>query len=545
MGLYAGRWIAMVRDQVVGQGGTPEQARLAARVSRPKESSRIFYVPTTNPLEFPPVLQKVTAALPTDLPVYLVGGAVRDALLCRKIHDLDFVLPSNAVKISRQIADRLKAAFFPLDDIEHDTGRVILISEDGSRFTLDFAARRGPDLESDLRARDFTCNALAVDVRQPQFVLDPLGGAADLLAKQLRPCSPTSFSDDPVRVLRAIRQAAGFRFHIPSETRSLMRSAVPLLPNVSAERMRDELFRLLDGPRVSAAIRALDMLGALQFILPEMDALKGIEQSPPHYEDVWNHTLSVIHQLDAVLAALAPAYDPESAASLPMAIMVLRLGRYRHKLDEHFKEQLNADRPLRPLLFLAALYHDAGKPETRTQDSDGKYHFYGHDESGARIIERRATSLRLSNLEIERARKIVRGHLRPVLLEKDGILPTKRAVYRFYRDMGVAGIDICILALADFLGSYGLDLLPEKWEYHLEVIHSLMEAWWEHPRERVTPAGLVNGYDVMKELKIPAGPQVGKLLEAIREAQATGQIATRSDAFDLARKMLAEEAKSN
>ena len=537
MDLYAGRWVAMIRDQVVGQGGTPEQARLAAQISRYKESPQIVYVPTKYPLVFPPILQKVADALPPDLPVYLVGGAVRDALLQRKIHDLDFILPGSAIKISRQIADRLGAAFFPLDD-ESDTGRVILISKDGSRFILDFAARRGADLESDLRARDFTLNAMAVDVRQPQAILDPLGGAVDLLAKQLRACSPTAFSNDPIRILRAIRQAAVFGFHIPLETRELMRAAVSLLPSISSERLRDELFRLLDGPRVAASIRALDMLGALRFVLPEMDSLKGVEQSPPHQNDVWNHTLNVVQLLEIVLAALAPDYDPDKAASLTLGMMVLKLGRYRHRLGEHFMEQLNTDRTLRPLLFLAALYHDIGKPETRRVDGNMKVHFYGHDEAGATIARTRGQLLRLSNPELERLISIVRGHLRPVLLEKDGTLPTRRAIYRFFRDTGMAGIDICILALADFLGTYGAGLPQEKWEHHLEVIHNLLEAWWERPHEQVTPPILVNGYDVMKELGIPPGPRVGELLEAIREAQAIGQVSTREEAIALARKML-------
>ena len=471
MELYAGRWVAMVREQVVGQGGTPEQARRAAQAARFKEKPQVIYVPTTIPLEFPPILDKVVAVLPPDIPVYLVGGAVRDVLLRRKIHDLDFILPGSAVKISRKIADRLGAAFFPLDE-EYDTGRVILISNDGSRFTLDFAAQRGDDLESDLRGRDFTFNAMAVDVRQPQAILDPLGGAADLLAKQIRPCSPSAFINDPIRIPRAIRQAAVFGFHIPPETRALMRAAAPLLPDISPERMRDELFRILDGPRVAASIRALDMLGALNYILPEMETLKGVEQSPPHLDDVWHHTLNVVQKLEIVLSALAPKYNPEKAANQVLGTMVLQLGRYRERLGEHLNEQLNADRSLRPLLFLAALYHDAGKPETHTIDSEGKHHFYGHDEAGAKIVDRRAVALRLSNPEIERARKIVRGHLRPILLEHDRNLPTRRAVYRFFREAGEAGVDVCILSLADTLGTSCETLLQDQWLHHLEVIRS-------------------------------------------------------------------------
>lgn len=534
MELYAGRWVAMVGDQVISQGGTPEQARAAAQFSRSKEILQVLYVPTVHPLNFPPILLKIIEALSDIHPVYLVGGAVRDALLGRKIHDYDFILPGNAVKISRQVSKRLGAAFFPLDD-EHDTGRMILISMDGSRSTFDFSACRGINLEGDLRARDFTINAIAVDIRQPQVILDPLDGVADLRSKQLRPCSPAAFNDDPIRILRGIRQAAVFSFHIPTDTRLLMRVAAPRLPTTSAERLRDELFRLLDSPRTAASIRALDMLGALQYVLPEMESLKGVDQSPTQINDVWDHTLDVVQTLENVLATLVYNDDLDKGANFPLKLMEMQLGRYRQKLREHLSEHLNIDRPLRPLIFLAALYHDSGKPETRTTDSDGKVHFYGHDEAGAKIIEKRAQFLRLSNLEINRVCRIVRGHLRPLLLENDNNLPTHRAVYRFFRELGVAGVDVCILALADFLGAYGTDVPHVKWAHHLDVIHCIMEAWWEHPNNHVNPPVLVNGHELMKELEISPGPLVGKLLDAIREAQAIGQIRSREEALELAK----------
>ncbi len=158
-------------------------------------------MPTANPLSFSDLLEKIAAALPPDQAAYLVGGAVRDALLQRVTHDLDFAMPGEDVlTVSRRLADRIGAAFYPLDE-ERDTGRLVIVRPDGSRQMLDFAALRGPDLESDLRARDFTINAMAVDVRQPQSLIDPLGGAADLLGKRLSACSATAFTDDPLRIL--------------------------------------------------------------------------------------------------------------------------------------------------------------------------------------------------------------------------------------------------------------------------------------------------------------------------------------------------------
>ncbi len=292
-------------------------------------------MPPVEPFKLSPFLETIRQAMPADQEIYLVGGAVRDALLGRISHDLDFALPDGAIRQARRIADQLKADFYVLDD-ERDTGRVILIQPDGLRDIMDFAAYRGADLEADLRARDFSINALALDVHT-QSLFDPLGGAADLRAKRIRACSPGAFKDDPVRILRAIRQAAAFGFQIDRATRKRIKAAVRLLEKPSPERLRDELFKILEGRQPATAIRALDMLGALPHLLPELAVLKGVEQPAPHQYDVWEHTLSALGYLEATLADLTPGYDPEQTNDLFTGLLSLRLGRYREKFAAHFK----------------------------------------------------------------------------------------------------------------------------------------------------------------------------------------------------------------
>ena len=263
--LYAGRWVALVRGKVVAQGATREDALLAARQARRKDRLEVRFMP-----EMPvnsKLLDEVRAILPADLPVYLVGGAVRDAVLGRSTHDLDFAAPQGLI-LAKKIADKLPGAFFPLDE-QNDTGRVVVIHPDGSRDILDFAGYRGDSLEADLRGRDFTINAVAMDVHTGQ-VIDPLGGVNDIRAKRIRACSASSLSDDPARILRAVRQAAALGFSIDPETRKLMKAAVPLLEKISPERQRDELFKMLSGPKPDAssidavlADRALVATGAL------------------------------------------------------------------------------------------------------------------------------------------------------------------------------------------------------------------------------------------------------------------------------------------
>ena len=537
--------MARLHGQVIAQGGTPEQACRAAQGSRYKESPEIIFMPTTNPLNFPPLLDSVRAALPDDKAVYLVGGAVRDLLLGRATHDLDFALSGEAIKTARRVADVLKADFYPLDP-ERDTGRVIVTAEDGTRTVMDFAAFRGPDpstgsgqsLEADLLGRDFTLNAMAVDVRT-LALYDPLGGALDLREKRLRQCSPSAFSDDPVRILRAVRLAAAFGFHILPEARQAMKQAVKLLPNVSAERQRDELFRILEGPQPATSLRALDMLGALAPVLPELTALKGTAQPSPHVSDVWTHTLSTLTYLEMILAALAPDYNPDTASDLFNGLMVMRIGRYRQQIGEHFNIPLNVNRSLRGLLFLAALYHDVAKPLTKSADEDGRLRFWGHDEEGAEMAAARGRALQLSSDEMARLKTIVRNHMRILhhtnRLAKEPKSPSRRAIYRFFRDTGEAGVDVCLLALADLRATYEHTLPQNMWAAGLDVVRLFMENWWEKRAESIAPPALVNGNDLMQELDLQPGPLIGQLLDAIREAQALGEVSTREQAFALAR----------
>jgi len=544
---YAGRWVAKVHGQIVAQGGTPEQARRAAQ-SRFKETAEIVFMPTSPRLTLPPIVDSVRTALPEGLTVYLVGGAVRDQLLGRSTHDLDFTLEGGAIKLGRSLANSLKADFYPLDS-ERDTGRVVVTNEDGSRTFLDFAAFRGEDLEADLTGRDFTVNAIAIDLTD-NTIHDPLGGAADLKEKRLRACSASAMTDDSVRILRGIRLAAAFGFHILPDTRKKMKEAAVLLDKISPERLRDELFRMLDGPKPAACIRSLDLLGALEKVLPELPALKGAGQKSPHVADVWEHTLSVVNHLESLLSVLSPDQEPEppsgesSANDWYLGTMLLRIGRYRQQLAEHLSVPLITGRTLRSLLFMAALYHDAAKPQTKAVDENGQPRFWDHDQQGAEMVVKRGRLLMLSNDEVDRLETIIKGHMRIHFLTNrlatEGKPPSRRAIYRFFRQTGAAGTDICLLSLADLRGTYEQTLPQETWAACLDVVRTMLEAWFERREEEVTPLPLVDGNDLLRELSLQPGPFVGKLIETIREAQAAGEVSTRDEALALARRRVEE-----
>ncbi len=315
---YAGRWVARLNGKIIAQGGTPEQALRAAQTSRHKERPEIIFMPV--PFYYSPLIDKVRDALPKQ-EIYLVGGAVRDMLLNRLSRDFDFAVPSNGISLARRVANTLNADFMVLDD-ERDTGRVIVTDPDGERTFLDFATYRGENLEADLRARDFTINAIAFDL-QGKTLIDPLNGASDLRAKIIRACSATSLHDDPVRILRAVRQAAAFGFKIQLETRKAMKDSTNLLPKISPERLRDELFKILEGPKPDASLRALEMLGVLHYLLPELSALKGVAQSEPHIYDVWEHTLRVLGYLENILSTLTSGYSADNTNDLFTGLLTI------------------------------------------------------------------------------------------------------------------------------------------------------------------------------------------------------------------------------
>ena len=542
---YAGRWVALVGGRVVAQGGTPEQALYASQSSRYKERPEIRFMSAH--FHLPPLLEKIINVLPANTEVYLVGGAVRDLLTNRLSPDFDFAVPSNGISLARTVANALKADFMVLDS-ERDTGRVVII--EGETYTyLDFAAFRGATLEDDLRDRDFTINAMALNLRDIT-IIDPLNGATDIRAKVIRACSSDSLTNDPVRILRAVRQAAAFGFTIDKSTRELMKQAADKINNVSIERVRDEVFKILGGPKASASIRALEMLGVLQHLMPELLKMRGVTQSNPHIHEVWTHTLAVVDQLDNLLtSSLRLDFDPEKTSDMYMGLVSLKIGRYREQIAKHFANQLNPSRSHRSLLFFAALYHDVCKPDTKTIDESGRIRFFDHDIKGAEVVADRARAFNLSNDEVERLHTIVRHHMRfhffADRLEREGQPPSRKAVYRFFRDSGAASVDLILLALADLRGTKGNELTQVTWTAYLDIARILLENYWERPEEVINPPRLVDGNELMKELNLQPGKIVGVLLESIRENQAAGKIADKEQALAFAREELAKGIKES
>ena len=468
-----------------------------------------------------------------DYSVYLTGGAVRDRFLHREPHDLDFTAEGDIRPLATALADRLRAGFFPLDE-ERGTYRVVL---EGGRTTVDFAALRGQDLHTDLTGRDFTINAMALDIKRMDCLIDPLGGLQDLKSRSLRSCSPSSMTDDPARVLRAVRLKVGLGLEIEPQTFEWVKQGVPLLDRISPERVRDELLRMLETPGSAECLRIMDSLRVISEILPDLTPLKGVHQSPPHVYPVWEHTLEALNGLDILWDLLVEPEGVNVSENKILDTAFTHLGQYRERLASHFSSRIIISRSLRSLLAFALLYHDNAKPHTQTVDPDGKTRFLGHDDQGARVAVSRARALSLSGDETARVHTIVAEHMRIHQLSQSGELPSPRAIYRFFRDTGPAGIDLCLLSLADTLATYGHTISIGQWERELAVCKALMEARWDKTEEIVSPPRLIDGNELMRLTGLGPGPSVGKLLEALREAQVDGEVNSHEDAVEFVRRV--------
>ncbi len=527
---YQGNWVALVREQVAGVGQTGHAAARMARRNRPKEKFTLQFVEPAGgePLPLSPLLETLRPHLAQlETPIYLVGGAVRDALLGRVSYDLDFVVPEKGIAVAFQLGNALHQPAYPLDE-ERDTGRVVLPDT-----YLDVACFRGGDLLADLRARDFTINAIALPAAASRTtsLIDPCQGQADLQARLIRQASPTSLSDDPLRGLRAIRQAVQLGFTIEPETEQAIVAAAPQLSRVSAERGRDEFLKLLLTPAPHQALQQMHQLGLMNVLLPELVALQEVEQSPPHHEPVLAHTFSVLAWLTRVEGWVQGQTVTESHL-LPAA---KALTPYATQLADYLARPLDGGVNGWTVLRLGALFHDVGKGATQTRDASGRIRFFNHDEVGARNVGPVLARLRLSREAGQQVQKIVAGHMRPLhLIQVDA--PTPRAVYRFFKAMGVNGLDVLLLSLADHLATYDGVGDAAAWRKLCALVSWLLDHYFHQQERTISPPPLLNGHQLMQELALPPGPQVGQLLRLIEEAQAVGEVKTVDEALALARR---------
>ncbi len=244
-----------------------------------------------------------------------------------------------------------------------------------------------------------------------------------------------------------------------------------------------------------------------------------MEQPREHHWDVLNHSLETVWAAEFLLRQGRWEYAPAH---------ILNDVPWSEKLQQHFAAGVSSGSTHASLLKLAALLHDISKPETKII-TDNRVRFFGHNEQGAEVVAALLERLRFSNKEIRLVELMVRYHMRPTQMSHEG-MPTRRAVYRYFRDTGTASIDILFLSLADHLAARGPGLEPKQWEWHTGQVNYLLTECLQQ-ESVISPPKLLDGHDLINLFGLQPGPEIRAILESVKEAQAAGEITNRDEAL--------------
>ncbi len=456
---------------------------------------------------------------------WIVGGTVRDLLLdAETITDLDVVAESDSLALARRIADAPGWSFVLLDE-ERGTGRAVTAS--GGH--IDVNAMVGESIVEDLRQRDLTINALALPVDADALrpaVVDPCGGLEDLENRLIRLTSDEAVVDDPLRLLRVFRFSTTLGFIVVPETLDAVTRHASLLGEVAPERVVAELTPILEDAGAASVLTRMDEVGLLEAVLPELAPMRGVEQNEYHHLDVLAHSLLTLDRLDRLLADLESVFGVHAA-----------------EVGTFLAEELAADRARLVAAKLAALFHDVGKPLTRSTEL-GRTTFYNHTAEGARLVGETCKRLRLSNAEADEIGFYVRGHMIPGDVEKstfesaDGA--SDRSVLRFVGRRGERGLVLALMAVADSMSMAGTLADPNRPERLRRFARRAAAAYYDEVAPRLEAPPLVTGNELMERFGLEQGPPIGGILASLRELQLEGRLVTRDDALAEAARLLAD-----
>ena len=458
--------------------------------------------------------------------LYLVGGFIRDTLLGRSSKDVDFVSRRTsdlAKSLARETGTRLA-----LIDRKFGTIRLIPpagLNELSDFYQVDLSPLRGSSIAADLNQRDFTVNALAVDLSAWQtdgsfHLLDPLGGLSHLRAGRLQLCSPHSLKEDPLRILRAYRLAATHDFTLEAYTQDRIREIRHGLNRVAVERIRDELVLILSTTNSAPILRVLDDDNVLGILLPECEPMRNCSQNDYYQQDVWQHSIAALEALEFFLA------NPQKI-----------LGRHADEALPILAQRIAGGRTREIMLKLGVLLHDIGKPNCRTVDENGVTHFYGHQVAGARLAGSLCARFCFSNKEIDFVSQLVRQHMRVVHLFSLR-RTSRKALSRLFK----LGPELFWPLLLLFGSIYVATKGPRSQKAEVGVLRHRIDRWLDFyhtqlkPKEGEPP--LVRGHELMNRLNLSPGATVGKLLHTLAELQWEGRITSRDEALKHATQLL-------
>ena len=460
-----------------------------------------------------PVVEVARPALDgAGISAWVVGGAVRDAVLGAEVTDLDLAVAGSPETAARAIAARGDGHAFELS-AEFATWRVVARDK---AWQADVSALRGATIEADLGERDFSVGAVAVPLSGGEPI-DPHGGLADLERRVLRAVGPGSFAADPLRLLRAARLAAELGFELDPATVELARSSASQAGEPAGERQLVELRRLIGGADPLRGLALLDELALTPVVLPELAELRDVEQGPNHHLDVHGHTLAVLEMTLEVEQDLDRFAGDRAADAQAL-------------LDEPLADEMTRGTALR----FGAVLHDIGKPATRGERG-GYVTFIGHDTEGAEMVAAACRRLRASRTLTEHLRALTLHHLRLGFLVHEMPLPPRR-VHEYLRATEPVAADVTLLTVADRLSARGSGpfATEEAIEAHLGLARQMLAAALDWRRDG-PPAPLLPGDELAAELGIAEGPELGELIAELEAARYAGEVGSREEAVAWAR----------
>jgi len=426
---------------------------------------------------------------------YLVGGAVRDILMGIEPEDFDFVVEGKGINFGKRFAKFVKGTFVLLST-EDDDGRVVK-----GEYNFDFNGLGNEGLEQNLARRDFTINALAIDLDAPNAIIDLFSGLKHLDNRRLQPASRDSLKLDPLRLLRGFRFAAELGFKL--EPDFFKQAEKVKLTNVAAERVSYELVRIVSSDDSFEHVMGMDKLGIFKQIMPEAAPI--IKDRP-----LWKHSLATYEAVEGLLTK----------------------NRVFKNYDREFEEYVSLPRR-RPLTKLAGLVHDIAKPHTQMISEKGELHFYGHDTKGAKLVESIGHErLKLSGNDVDVLVSLVKEHMRLHLLATNKDL-SDRAIRRFFRDLGPDYFGAMVVAWADGYATAGRTRHLERTFFRMLDLKRADESKPKVDR-------LINGHDLIKNLKLVPGPIFKVILNEVLDQQLEGKITSKEEALKLARKIAKE-----
>ncbi len=439
-----------------------------------------------------------------NVEAYVVGGFVRDVLMGKQSPDRDLIICNCDVKeFSKNLADRLNAHFIELDSV-NNIYRIVL---ENKIDYIDITMPIENDFEKDIKRRDLTINAIAYDLKNGEFI-DLVGGAEDIKNKKIRGICDKNFEDDPLRLLRIFRFYAKTGFEIDESLIELSKKLYKRINEPAKERVTVELLKMFEGKYCDLALLKLDECGLLEEIFP---IYKEVKKIPPNS----HHHLPLIHHLIESVRQVQWIYEN----ALPEVKTHLETIKYGSVQELAF-------------LKLATFLHDIGKPSCWTiEEETGRHRFIKHDEIGSKLVVPILKDLKFSKKQIQYVQTLIKYHIYPSsLVSAEDV--TDKAFMKFYRKMEGFVIDVIILAMADRLSARGEKITEEIVNKNINGLTKLLNDYLELRKDIKPLEKLLDGRDIMELLQIKQSPKLGEIINALKEAQISGNVTTKQEAVE-------------